>query len=188
LIEFVEQFQRPLVQSSTIIITELEQKFSAEIEGFHFTGNADRIETRNGITYILDYKTGQNESDYGIRFGDLDFEKRDTWKKAIGSLQLVMYVMLYSAISNILPEKTIPAFIFLGKKELDKTIEKSLFDSEEQMKEWYPKLKEIVLLLTKEIHDESIPFSPTRDIKNDCPECPFSVICGTQWTTKYNAY
>lgn len=188
LIEFIEQFQRPLVQSSSVTIEALEEKFSAAIDGFHFTGNADRIEMRNDHAFILDYKTGQSESNYLIRFDDLDIEKRETWKNSIGSLQLVLYVMLYSVLSKISTEKIVPAFIFLGKKELDDAIEVSLFDDDEQKKEWYPKLKEIVILLANEITDSSIPFLPTNDIKKDCPDCSFKTICGTQWTEKFSIF
>ncbi len=187
-IEFIEQFQRPLIESYSIIIEALEEKFTAEIDGFHFVGNADRIETRNDKTFILDFKSGQHEKNYLIDFKNLIVDDRESWKKTIGSVQLVLYVMLYSVLRNIEPEQIKPAFIFLGKKELNDEIEISLFESDVQMNEWYPKLKSIVLSLTKEITDETQSFNPTSDIKNDCPDCPYRSICGTQWAEKFNLY
>ena len=187
-IEFVEQFQRPLIESASIIIEALEEKFAAGIDGFHFIGNADRIETRNDKTFILDFKSGQHEANYMIDFDHLNVDDRATWKQSIGSVQLVLYVMLYSIVKNMDPGKIIPAFIFLGKKELNEEIEISLFESDEQMNEWYPKLKNIILSLTKEIVDEAQPFTPTQDIKNDCPDCSYRTICGTQWAEKFSLY
>ena len=187
-IEFIEQFQRPLIENSSIMIEALEEKFSAEIDGFYFVGNADRIETRNDKTFILDFKSGQHEKNYLIDCEKLNVDDRESWKKSIGSVQLVLYVMLYSVLRNIEPEQIKPAFIFLGKKELNDEIEISLFESDAQMNEWYPKLKYIILSLTKEIADETQSFNPTSDIKNDCPDCPYRTICGTQWAEKFSVY
>jgi hypothetical protein len=183
--EFIEQYQTPHIQTSRVIIEALEQRFATEIDGMKFTGNADRIETRNDRTFIIDYKTGQSETKYRIRFDRLVQADRESWKDAVGSLQLVLYVMLYSAIRNIAPETIVPAFIFLGKKELNEEIEVPLFESDDQMNEWYPQLRGIVLSLVQEINDRSVPFAPTKDIKNDCPDCPYKTICGTQWVEKF---
>lgn len=188
LLEFIEQVQKPTVQSSAVIIEALEEKFSAEIDGVQFVGNADRIETRNERTFIIDFKTGHNERNYLINTDELKVGNRETWKETIGSLQLPMYVLLYSTLRNVPPEKIVPTFVFLGKKELDESIEVTLFDSEEQMKEWFPKLKEIILSLVKEIMDMNIPFKPTSDIKNDCPSCAYHTICGTQWVEKFSLF
>jgi ATP-dependent helicase/nuclease subunit B len=187
-IEFIEQYQRPLIESSSVIVEALEEKFAADIEEFHFVGNADRIETRDEKTFILDFKSGQHEANYLIDFDKLIVDDRQTWKRSIGSVQLVLYVMLYSVLRNIEPELINPAFVFLGKKELNNEIEISLFESDAQMKVWYPKLKNIILFLTKEIVDETESFNPTNDIKNDCPDCPYRTICGTQWAEKFSLY
>nr|MBP6673155.1 PD-(D/E)XK nuclease family protein [Bacteroidota bacterium] len=188
LLEFLEQFQQPMLGSSAVVIEALEEKFGSEIDGLMFTGNADRIETRNDRTFIIDYKTGQSGANYLIKFKDLIADDRTTWKDAIGSVQLVMYVMLYSIAKNIPPEQIVPAFLFLGKKELDASIEIPLFDSDEEMKEWYPKLKQIVLSLAKEINDAAVPFTPTQHPKSDCSECPYKVMCGTQWVDQPKSY
>lgn len=185
---YLDQFQRPLVQQGDVVIELLEREFSAEIDGVEFTGMADRIEERSGNHWIIDYKTGQHEANYLVRFDALVPTDRSTWKKAIGSLQLAMYVMLYSEIRKVPPEQVMPAFQFLGKKELDEAIEVPLFSSPQEMTTWYPVLKEIVMALVKEIRDLSVPFAPTEDPKADCPDCPYRTICGTQWAEKYKSY
>lgn len=185
---YLDQFQRPLVQQGDVVIELLEREFSAEIDDVEFTGMADRIEERSGKHWIIDYKTGQNEANYLVRFDALVHADRATWKKAIGSLQLAMYVMLYSEIRKVPPEQVMPAFQFLGKKELDEAIEVPLFNSPEEMTTWYPVLKEIVMTLVKEIKDLSTPFQPTEDPKGDCPDCPYRTMCGTQWAEKFKSY
>lgn len=186
--DFIEGIQLHQVKTSMVMIESLEQRFAAEIDWMKFIGNADRIETRNGRSVIIDYKTGYQEKKYLINFDRLKYADRETWKSEIGTFQLVLYMMLYSAIRNIPPENITPVFIFLGKKELDDKIEVSLFDSEEQMREWFPVLRTIVSDVVKEIADMKIPFAPTQDIKRDCPGCPYQIICGTQWAEQFSLY
>ncbi len=182
LIEFINQIQRPIIDSTTVTIEGLEQHFETAIDGFQLIGNADRIEKRNKKTFILDYKTGYIEKNVSIDFEHLNAEDRSTWKEAIGSIQLPMYVMLYSALTGESPEMINPAFLFLGKKELNERTEVPLFESEDQMKAWYPELHKIIFSLLNEIVNREHPFMPTDDIKKDCPSCPYKILCGTQWT------
>ncbi|NUN70264.1 MAG: PD-(D/E)XK nuclease family protein, partial [Bacteroidetes bacterium] len=188
LVSFLENFQRPHLENGEVVIEMLEREFTAEIGGFDLTGNADRIEQRDGKHWIIDYKTGQHEKNYLVRFDALNAGDRSTWKEAIGSLQLAMYVMLYSEMRQLPPEQIVPAFQFLGKKEMDGEIEVPLFSSPEEMQQWYPVLKQIVLSLMQEIVDPAVPFQPTDDPKSDCPDCPYRTLCGTQWAEKFKSF
>ncbi len=184
LVEFLTTIQKDIVNRSTVNIDALEETLAAEIDGVRFTGKADRIETRNGMTHIIDFKTGHNESTYRIVFDRLSAADRQTWKDSIGSVQLPMYVMLFAESAKIPAGQIIPSLVFIGRKELNEEIEVNLFESEKQSAEWYPKLREIILSLTREIMDASVPFTPTGDLKNDCSGCPFTTMCGTQWVEK----
>lgn len=188
LAEYFEKVQKPILNSAKVRIESLEEKFETEIGEIRYTGSSDRIETRDGTTYILDFKTGHQEKNYLITFDALDPENRETWKSAIGSIQLPMYVMLYSALRNVPVETIVPAFVFIGKKDLEEKCEVPLFASAEQMNEWYPKLREIISAITREILDESVPFTATKNMKEDCPSCSFRVMCGTQWAEKFSVY
>lgn len=184
LMAFMTTLQKQIVDSETVVIEALEETMRAEIDGIRFTGKADRIETRNGRTHIIDFKTGHNESQYRIAFDRLTAADRGTWKNAVGSVQLPMYVMLYAESAKVAAGNIVPSLVFIGRKELNEDIEVNLFESEKESAEWYPRLREIILSLAKEILDPSVPFTPTADIKNDCSGCPFSTICGTQWVEK----
>ncbi len=185
---FFEEYQIPIASSSTIVVNGVEEKLYGDVEGHQLTGFADRIETRNDRTVIMDYKTGKSESNYRIRFDALREDDRSTWHDAIGTVQLALYVMVYSAVHNVPPETVDARFLFLGKKDLNDSIELPLFESEDEMKRWYPLLKKIIIGLAAEIKNPDIPFTPTGDVKNDCPDCAFKIICGTQWTEKYSPW
>jgi CRISPR/Cas system-associated exonuclease Cas4 (RecB family) len=186
LIEYFANVQRPIAERFAVTIEALEDEFTAEIDSMTFTGRFDRIESRNGKTYIIDFKTGYNEASYRIAFDGLNPGDRTTWKPSIGSLQLPMYLMLYSSIRKIPVKEIVPAFVFIGKKELNEEIEVPLCASEGETETWYPKLREIILSIAREITDPSKSFVPTDDIKNDCPGCPYAAMCGTLWTEKYS--
>lgn len=186
--EFFDNIQKKVLERSSVVIESLEEELAANFDGRLFKGFADRIEKRGDNVYILDYKTGANEKSVAISLKKLDPDNRETWKGAIGSVQLPLYMLMYSQSAGIPVGKIIPAIVFLGKKQLDLQSEVSLFESKEEAAEWYPKLEKIILSLVDEIKDMSRPFEPTEDIVHDCPDCPFKFICGTQWAEKFNFF
>lgn len=186
--EYVENVQLPLVKEQSINVERLEENLTAEVSGFKFQGKADRIEKRNGTTFILDYKSGSDEKRVRIAFKKLDDNDRTTWETAIGSVQLPLYMMMYSRNEQLDVKDIVPKIIFLGKRILDDKTEFGLFESQEEAAEWYPKLERIILSMVKEITDIRQPFIPTEDIDDDCPSCPFKFICGTQWIEKFTVY
>ncbi|MBW7887088.1 MAG: PD-(D/E)XK nuclease family protein [Bacteroidetes bacterium] len=188
LTEYFEKIEKQNAEKNSIEIESLETTFNAELDGFQLTGKADRIEQRNSITYILDYKTGSPDTSLTVNFEKLTLADRLTWREAIGSLQLPFYVLLYSSVTGTPPEKINAEFLYLGKKDLDETIEVSLYDTKDEAIEYFPQLKEIIFLLLREITNREIPFSPTNDIENDCPSCPYKLLCGTQWTDKLSSF
>ncbi len=171
----------PLVQIQSVIIEGIEFPLASEKEGFLFTGKADRIDRRDGNVFILDYKTGSNEAYTKINFKKLQYNDPSTWKKAIGSLQLPLYMMMYSAMNDIPAEHIHPHFVYLGKNNLDESCEVGLFEDTEQLRVHYTQLEQIIFSLLKEITDITKPFEPTNAFEDDCPKCAFRSLCGTQW-------
>lgn len=181
LLEYFERIEKPHFKNSQTTIEGLEVKLSAERQGFQLVGKIDRIEKRGKKTFILDYKTGYNEKYVMINFKKLDFSNRSTWKSAIGSLQLPFYILLYSTGKQVPPEEIVSEFVFLGRKKLDEEIVTTLFATEEDAKLYFPEIEKIIFSLLNEILNTNIPFSPTDDVKTDCPSCPYNILCGTQW-------
>ncbi len=75
-------------------------------------------------------------------------------------------------------------FLLLGRNELDRKIEVPLFENEQDAREGWPILREVILRLLREITSAKVPFTPARDLKSVCPSCDFSGICGTAWLAR----
>ncbi|MFH0990904.1 MAG: PD-(D/E)XK nuclease family protein [bacterium] len=181
LLQFIEQYQRPMAKKHKIVITGVEQILSASMEGYNFTGRVDRIEERDGKQIILDYKIRHDDTPYKIRVDALDVDRRETWTKAIGSLQLPLYALLYSQAAQIPIENITPGYLLLGKNRLDTEIEACITDDPGEQTERLRQLDIVIHALLDEITSEQISFTPTDDLLGNCPQCPYSTLCGTQW-------
>jgi CRISPR/Cas system-associated exonuclease Cas4 (RecB family) len=181
---FLERYQKPLLEQQPITILSLEQKHEIRRGGFLLNGKLDRVERRGEIIYILDYKTGNPDRIRGVELEKLDLQRRDTWKNAIGSLQLPLYAMLYSASTGTPIEKLAPAYLKLGQSAINEKIETRLFDESVMPASGYQQVERVVDELLIEMTNPEIPFSPTESIQKDCTYCPFQPICGTQWAQR----
>jgi len=85
-IEFVRESDFPI----TLTKNELELNTTLQIDGLEvrFKGVADRVETRQGVTYIIDYKTG------GVKDTDLQVPDFETLKDNV--LTKANQVMMYA--------------------------------------------------------------------------------------------
>lgn len=180
--EFLESYQKRILENQTVELLGLEQEISVVKDGAHLSGRIDRIERRgDGAVYILDYKIRQDDVPYRVAWKKFDPAARETWSESIGSLQLPMYSLLYSEISGEEVGKIVPAYVFLGRNYIDPTIEIGLSKDGIVTEEMQKNLHHVILELVKEIQDPDQPFLPASDLKKECPGCPYQVICGTQW-------
>lgn len=176
--EFLEKYQIPLVEKNEIQIFDLEYKLKVSANSFILRGKIDRIEKRNGKTYIIDYKTSKKNQYLKINFGKLDPEDRNNWNETIGSLQLPFYLTLYALKTGESIENTNGLFLTLGNFTIDETIELPLFQSTEEAVNYFPVLQDIIFKLLNEIIDPDIPFKPASNRKKSCSICEFQSICG----------
>ncbi|MEX2115928.1 MAG: PD-(D/E)XK nuclease family protein [Bacteroidota bacterium] len=180
--EFLAEYQERILEQQSVEILGLEQEISLMLDGHHFTGRIDRIERRgDGRTYILDYKIRQDDTPYKVAWKKFNPDDRPSWSGAIGSLQLPMYSLLYSRQAEEPVSNIVPAYIFLGRNFLDKTIETGLSKDGVVSEHMHQNLHKVILQLAKEIKDPGVPFRPTEDQKKECPGCPYQTICGTLW-------
>ena len=184
---FLRDYQKPILESSRIVIEELEYSISTRTKGFNIVGRIDRIERRGADTFILDYKTGKDDSYARVNFKKLDLEDRATWGKAISSLQLPFYMLLYTLKNGSDVRRVRPAYVFLGRHPLNVEIETEFSADPEERAEYFRISGEIIVRLMEEIADASKPFLPTAELQKHCPTCPFSVLCGTQWMQGWKA-
>jgi CRISPR/Cas system-associated exonuclease Cas4 (RecB family) len=182
---FLEHYQFPLLRSQAIVLKQSEQQYAVQYQQYRFSARIDRIEQRGEQWYVLDYKTGGDETRYRIRFDKLIPDDATTWRNAIGSLQLPLYAFIISRAHNIPIEKILPVYIFLGAKNIDEHIEVPLFEHAEQRIEQYAMLQKIIFKLLDEIMDGTKDFKPTENLEQHCPRCTFQNLCGTQWMERW---
>ena len=184
--ELLEDYYLPLVNENSLTVLSCEEEISVLVNGFRLKGRIDKIEQRDNKIVIVDYKTGASQAKVTIDLKKLDIEKREDWQKAIGSLQLPFYILLYIEANvacgetKTQIEEMDALFLFLGRLKIEKKIEHSLFDGMSPNAVYTP-LKMVILKLLEEITNPAVPFRPTEDPKGICPGCDYQYICGTQW-------
>ena len=179
----LKEYQQPLMEMCEINILGLEEKFFIHAFGAKFEGRLDRIEQRGSNIFILDYKTGPKPSKPPIIFSklNLNVDERESWSEAVTSLQLPMYLLLYSIQTKTAVEQIIPAYLYLGKNQLNKECEVAFMNNSEERAACFEQIKQLIELLLKEVNNAEIPFLPPTDLSKTCPRCPYTGLCGTAW-------
>jgi hypothetical protein len=78
-------------------------------------------------------------------------------------------------------ERIIASYQFLGDKQMDRNAEELCGDDVTQRMERYQMIRTVIECILEEIKNPSVPFLPTNDLSTNCPNCPFTGICGTKW-------
>jgi hypothetical protein len=182
--KFLRVYQIPLIRRKQIVVRDVEATLEVPWHDVNFEVRVDRIEERTGATYILDFKTSQRASAKKIRLDKLELDDRATWATGIGSVQLPLYAILYSAISGKPLHEIHPAYLFLGDAELDEHLEQPLFA--ERSADGYLQIEQFLDTLMKDIKDPQRPFLPPQKLEEVCPRCPFTTLCKTQWVVGWN--
>jgi hypothetical protein len=182
--EFITNYQIPMIRARSIIVRDVESQLQVPWRGNAFDVRVDRIEERNGVTHILDFKTGSNSRSKSVQLDKLDFNDRATWVRAIGSVQLPLYAILYSAISGKRVEEIFPAYVLLGNPKIDENVEQQLFSKRTADDDL--RIEQFLDTLMKEVVDPQTPFFPPAKLEDACPKCPFTSICKTGWVVGWN--
>jgi ATP-dependent helicase/DNAse subunit B len=181
--DFLKNYQIPRIREFSTEIIALEHRLEVVKESFRLTARLDRVEKRGGRTAILDYKTSSSKKYLSIQFKKLDPGNRETWSEAIGTLQLPVYLAVYSQATGKKPEEIDCLFLLLGRNIIDPTIELPLFKDESEFKQNFEGLTGIICKLLREIVDPGVPFVPTIDVKHRCGSCLYAHICTNQGKT-----
>jgi CRISPR/Cas system-associated exonuclease Cas4 (RecB family) len=175
--DFIKNYQVPRIKEFRTKILGLEQRIDVKKDSFKLGARLDRIEKRGDRTVIIDYKTSANKNYLTIRYKKLDLKNRDSWSGAIGSLQLPFYLLIYSHLTGEKPEEIDCMFLLLGKARIDPSIEALLFKDEDEFRENFGNLTQVIFRLLGEIVAPDQPFLPTTDPKKNCGRCPYGYIC-----------
>ncbi len=154
--------EKQLLEAGDVVeIVGLEQRLSAELQHsqlpYHVTisGIADRIEVRNGILRIVDYKTGKVELNQ-VQISQIEGLTKDI--KFEKALQLLLYGFMYYDKTNLPIQAGIYSFknrksgyLMFGIKQ-----DKQLFDV--MTKEMLLEFKEELSIIIAEILNSQIAF------------------------------
>jgi CRISPR/Cas system-associated exonuclease Cas4 (RecB family) len=175
--DFFRNYQVPKIKEFRTKILSLEQRVDIKKDSFKLGARLDRVEKRGERTAIIDYKTSANKNYFTIRYHKLDPKNRDSWGEAIGTLQLPLYLLIYSHLTGEKPEAIDCMFLLLGRARMDSDIEVPLFKNETEFRENFGNLTEVIFGLLREIVNPDQPFVPTVDTKKNCGRCPYGYIC-----------
>jgi CRISPR/Cas system-associated exonuclease Cas4 (RecB family) len=175
--DFIRNYQLVKIKEFRTKILDLEREIHVEKESFKLRARLDRVEKRDDRTVIIDYKTSANRNTLTINYNRVDLGNRDSWCKAIGSLQLPFYLLAYSTLTGEKPEMIDCMFLLLGRSRIDSGIEVPLFKNESEFRENFGKLTEVIFNLLREIVSPDQAFMPTIDPKNHCGRCAYGYLC-----------
>ncbi|MBI4726380.1 PD-(D/E)XK nuclease family protein [candidate division TA06 bacterium] len=175
------QHHREMKPAPEVLGRELKLEGTVDIlpglQAVPVNGTLDRIDRRGGRLVIVDYKTGGSAK--VPSFKNFDLDRRQGWAKALGSVQLPFYLMLYCAFTPEADPKAVDSeLLLLGGKAI-KT--QPLFKDLETRDKNYQDCLEAIARLVSEIRDPGLPFTGTQDTQNQCRHCDFKVMCGRQW-------
>ncbi len=149
-------------------------------QNIRLKGNIDRVDEKDGIVRMVDYKTGGDKG----KFRSLEqlFEPHGNQLNK-GALQTLIYALMFSKTH---PEygNFEPALVVLRSMNkdhtdqvlLEETATKNKLDSA-QMPAYLPEVEAGIRSVLTELFDPEVPFDQTEDL-NTCGYCDFQGICG----------
>jgi len=176
-VRFVENFlkqEKELLKNDgnqlKIIATEEDIETTITVEGINFPikihGKVDRVDELNGVTRIIDYKTGMVDQG-NLKANDFTKFREDKYHKAV---QVLLYAFLYIKDKNYDFNNPLEAGI-ISFKNLKKGFLAINFSkirskndqviTEERLEEFMAEIKNILL----EIYNIEIPFIEPTDLK-----------------------
>ena len=156
--------------------SSFERQVQCEVEGnpmnVKIKGKTDRIDQWEGVTRIIDYKTGNvSVSELNLK----SWDKLITDPKMSKAFQLLLYAWLYFRNQGAQDER-----LQTGNYSLRKIsagfMKVKLPDGAAIDKESMELFEQMLIELLEQILDPTIPFIQTPEAEN-CTYCPFTAIC-----------
>jgi ATP-dependent exoDNAse (exonuclease V) beta subunit len=144
--------------------------------GVNIKGFIDRLDEKNGVTRIVDYKTGHGD----LKFRDVaEMFESDNKKRPKYAFQTFLYCFLLD--SELKGKRLVPSIIFL-RDVFKKDFSADIIDKTQSMPvsnflDYKNEFLTCMTTLLEEIFNPEIPFEATAEIEN-CKYCAFAKICG----------
>ncbi len=163
---------------------EFEIEIFGKKEKVGLKGVIDRLDCKDGIFRIIDYKTGSID----LEFSSVENLFSPESKKRNGAiLQTFLYGLLLLKRNNFAKVPLFPALYSLRDMQNDefsplliqKQEKERIPVTENNFKNYLPEFEELLLKTLQEIFDSEIPFSQT-DEKETCRYCKYSAFCNIE--------
>lgn len=179
---YLHRFLQLEKEAAPFTIVDLEQRVNwnyttSKGTTINLGGIIDRLEQKDGVLKVVDYKTGSGEP----HTADIkDLFNTDKHKKVKAIFQTLLYSLILHKTTA--PEKSIqPGVIWvrdLFKKDYDTQLylknrkSKSLIELSTVQLDFEANLDELL----NELYDPQVPFSPTED-QTKCTYCTYKGLC-----------
>ena len=138
-------------------------------------GIIDRVDRKDSVVRVLDYKTGRDEKKIKSIASLFD---RDDPQRNKAAMQAVFYALLYASQAEEADERIAPGLV--NAKELfGQDFDPRLILDKHPIDDFYPYRAEFTQALTQllaELFNPDVPFGQTEDTKK-CDYCPFVGLC-----------
>ena len=183
--KYVTWYGTDILAKNAVFLEGLEVSLRGEFSGAQLRGRADRIERRGGRTVIIDYKKGGDSGPYRTDVDRLDPENAETWRPALQSVQLPLYLLMKASSPSDIPMID-PVYVFLGATNATE-FEYPLFGEGTDRAGAWKIITATLSNILREIRDPEKDFQAPADLDPVCPHCPYRAICGTGWVRSKGA-
>lgn len=178
---YLLQFLKLEKQRTPFTIVDVERQVNWVYENNDLSisigGLIDRLESKDGILKVMDYKTGSGDA---LTNSIADLFNTDKHKKVKATFQTLLYsLILHNTSDSTSPIQ--PGVIWV-RDVFKKSYDTQLFIKEGKSKN--PILLQPIKveftqqldLLFEELYNKDVPFTPTEDL-NKCRFCPYKTLC-----------
>jgi ATP-dependent helicase/nuclease subunit B len=163
--------------NNTLVIAEIETdlKYQLTVNDtlIQLTGKADRLDMRNGIATILDYKTGKaSKSDLIVKTMEMMFENQQQ--------KIAFQTFFYSYLVHQQKQQALASCIYSTKNSKDGLLYLNYNGAALLGAQDFAEFEQNLITLLTTILDTDLPFTQTDDIAKVCSYCSFNTICNRE--------
>ena len=174
---YIKQVLRIDMEHAPFIYRESERRFWSNHKvddelSVRFKGSIDRIDEKNGITRIIDYKSGRGDLNYK-ELEDLFDSSKNNRAKPI--LQTFIYSYFYDVVA---PNKVLSPGIYYMRTSFRNFSSTITCKGQpiDDISVYFDEFVELFNEKLSELFDQNIPFRQTEN-EGNCEYCPFRGLC-----------
>ncbi len=146
-------------------------------------GFIDRVDEKDGLVRVIDYKTGQDEKRFQTVASLFDHENQ---KRNKAALQTLIYGLLYAKNQEGEADRPITSGLYNVREMFSKNFNERLhiqategkrkYQQVDDIRDLLPQMEEHLQATLQELFDSNVPFDQTENL-DICRNCPYAGIC-----------